>query len=85
MYQGGVSKKAVRVYLSPVKLSANDLDIGEVENAIRKNNVSIPAGTIEANNVDLTLDLRKTYTNINSIKKLPIKKIKGKTIALGDL
>ena len=82
---GGVSKKAVRVYLSPVKLSANDLDIGEVENAIRKNNVSIPAGTIEANNVDLTLDLRKTYTNINSIKKLPIKKIKGKTIALGDL
>ena len=82
---GGVSKKAVRVYLSPVKLSANDLDIGEVENAIRKNNVSIPAGTIEANNVDLTLDLGKTYTNINSIKKLPIKKIKGKTITLGDL
>ncbi len=82
---GGVSKKAVRVYLSSIKLSANDLDIGEVENAIRKNNVSIPAGTIEANNVDLTLDLRKTYTNINSIKKLPIKKIKGKTIALGDL
>jgi HAE1 family hydrophobic/amphiphilic exporter-1/multidrug efflux pump len=61
------------------------LDIGEVENAIRKNNVSIPAGTIEADNVDLTLDLRKTYTNINSIKKLPIKKIKGKTITLGDL
>ena len=61
------------------------LDIREVESSIRKNNVAVPAGTIEANNVDLTLDLGKTYTDINSIKKLPIKKIKGKTITLGDL
>ena len=42
-------------------------------------------GTIEANNVDLTIDLGKTYTDINSIKKLPIKKIKGKTINFGRL
>ena len=79
---GGINEKAVRVYLNPVKLSANDLDIREVESSIRKNNVAVPAGTIEANNVDLTLDLGKTYTDINSIKKLPIKKIKGKTITL---
>ncbi len=69
---GGINEKAVRAYLNPVKLSANDLDIREVESAIRKNNVAVPAGTIEANNVDLTLDLGKTYTDINSIKKLPI-------------
>jgi len=82
---GGINEKAVRVYLNPIKLSANDLDVKEVENAIRKNNVSIPAGTIEANNIDLTLDLGKTYKNINSIKQLPVKKIKSKTISLGDL
>ncbi len=82
---GGINEKAVRVYLNPVKLSANDLDIREVENSIRKNNVAVPAGTIEANNVDLTIDLGKTYNDISSIKKLPIKKIKGKTINLEDL
>ena len=82
---GGINEKAVRAYLNPVKLSANDLDIREVESSIRKNNVAVPAGTIEANNVDLTLDLGKTYSDINSIKRLPIKKIKGKTITLGDL
>jgi hydrophobe/amphiphile efflux-1 (HAE1) family protein len=82
---GGINEKAVRAYLNPVKLSANDLDIREVESSIRKNNVAVPAGTIEANNVDLTLDLGKTYNDISSIKKLPIKKIKGKTITLGDL
>ncbi len=82
---GGINEKAVRVYLNPIKLSANDLDVKEVEAAIRKNNVSIPAGTIEANNIDLTLDLGKTYKNIESIKLLPIKKSKNKTITLGDL
>ena len=82
---GGINEKAVRVYLNPVKLIANDLDVREVESSIRKNNIAVPAGTIEANNVDLTLDLGKTYTNIKSIKKLPVKKIKGKTITLADL
>ena len=82
---GGINEKAVRAYLNPIQLSANDLDITEVENAIRKNNIAVPAGTIESNNVDLTLDLGKTYTDIKSIKKLPIKKIKGKIITLGDL
>ena len=61
---GGINAKAVRVYLNPVKLSANDLDIREVESSIRKNNVAVPAGTIEANNVDLKLDIGKTYTAI---------------------
>ena len=82
---GGINEKAVRVYLNPIILSANDLDVKEVEDAIKKNNVSIPAGTIEANNVDLTLDLGKTYKDINSIKQLPIKKINSKIITLGDL
>ena len=82
---GGINEKAVRVYLNPIKLSANDLEVKEVEEAIRKNNVSIPAGTIEANNVDLTLDLGKAYKNLNDIKKLPIKKIKSKTITLEDV
>ena len=72
---GGINKKAVRVYLSPVKLSANDLDIGEVENAIRKNNVSIPAGTIEADNVDLTLNLGKPIQILILLNNFQLKKL----------
>ena len=82
---GGISEKAVRVYLNPIKLIANDLDVGEVESSIRKNNIAIPAGTIESSNVDLTLDLRKIYKDIDSIKQLPIKTINGKVVTLGDL
>ena len=52
---GGINEKAVRVYLNPIILSANDLDVKEVEDAIRKNNVSIPAGTIAVSYTHLTL------------------------------
>ena len=33
---GGINEKAVRVYLNPVKLSANDLDIGKLKILLEK-------------------------------------------------
>ena len=56
-----------------IKLAANNLTIKEVEAAMRGENISLPAGTLEADNIDLTLNLDKSYNDINSIKQLPIK------------
>ena len=42
---------------------------------MRGENISLPAGTLEADNIDLTLNLDKSYNDINSIKQLPIKKL----------
>ena len=41
---------------------------------MRGENISLPAGTLEADNIDLTLNLDKSYNDINAIKQLPIKK-----------
>ena len=60
----------------PIKLAANDLTIQEIEQSLRAENVSLPAGTLEANNIDLTINLDKSYKDIKSIKSLPIKKLK---------
>ena len=38
------------------------------------------AGTLEADNIDLTLNLDKSYNDIESIKQLPIKKTDNKVI-----
>ena len=66
---GGLRELSVRVWIDPIKLAANDMTIQEVENAMLRNeNVSLPAGTLEADNIDLTLNLDKSYTNIDSIK-----------------
>ena len=62
---GGLRELSVRVWIDPVKLAANDLTIQEIEKALRNENVSLPAGTLEANNVDLTLNLDKSYNNID--------------------
>ncbi len=63
----------------------NDLTIQEVERALRNENVDLPAGTLEADNRDLTLNIDKSYTNIETIKSLPIKKVKDKAILLSDV
>ena len=41
------------------------MTIQEVENALRNENISLPAGTLEAENIDLTIKLEKSYTNID--------------------
>ena len=66
-------------------MAANDLTIQEVESALRNENIRLPAGTLEADNVDLTLNLDKSYNNIDTIKQLPIKKSSNKVIILSDV
>ena len=82
---GGLRELSIRVWVDPIKLAANDLTIKEVELAMRGENISLPAGTLEADNIDLTLNLDKSYNDINSIKQLPIKKTGNKVILLSDV
>ncbi|WP_415299804.1 efflux RND transporter permease subunit [Candidatus Pelagibacter sp. Uisw_134_02] len=82
---GGLRDLSVRVWIDPIKLAANNLTIQEVEGALRKENISLPAGTLEANNIDLTLNLDKSYDDIGMLKQLPIKKIKNSIIKLSDI
>ncbi len=82
---GGLRELSVRVYISPTKLAANNLTIQEVEQALRKENISLPAGSLEATNIDLTINLDKAYKDLSSIKQLPIKKIKNSVIRLENI
>ncbi len=82
---GGLRELSVRVWIDPIKLAANDMTIQEVENALRNENISLPAGTLEAENIDLTINLDKSYNNIDELKFLPIKKTKDKIVRLTDV
>jgi len=82
---GGLRELSVRVYISPTKLAANNLTVKEVEQALRKENISLPAGSLEATNIDLTINLDKAYKDLSSIKQLPIKKIKNSVIRLENI
>ena len=82
---GGLRNLSVRVWIDPIKLAANNLTIQEVETSLRNENISLPAGTLEANNIDLTLNLDKSYDDIDKLKQLPIKKVKNSIIRLSDI
>ena len=82
---GGLRELSVRIWVDPIKLAANNLTVQEVEKALRNENVSLPAGTLEANNIDLTLNLNKSYSNIDKLKELPVKKIKNSIVRLSDV
>ena len=82
---GGLRKLSVRVWIDPIKLAANNLTIQEVEYALRNENVSLPAGTLESNNIDLTINLDKSYNDLTKLKQLPIKKGKDNLVRLVDV
>ena len=82
---GGLRELSVRVWIDPIKLAANNLTIQEVELALRKENVSLPAGTLEANNIDLTINLDKSYNDLEKLKQLPLKKGKDNVVRLSDV
>tara|TARA_Y100000590_G_scaffold1786_1_gene2259 strand:+ start:1901 stop:5029 length:3129 start_codon:yes stop_codon:yes gene_type:complete len=82
---GGLRELSVRIYISPTKLAANNLTVKDVEQALRKENISFPAGSLEATNIDLTINLDKAYKDLSSIKQLPIKKVKNSVIRLENI
>ena len=82
---GGLRELSIRVWIDPIKLAANNLTVQEVEQALRGENIRLPAGTLEADNIDLTLNLDKSYNSIDTIKQLPIKKNNKQIVTLSDV
>ncbi len=82
---GGLRKLSIRVWIDPIKLAANNITIQEVELALRNENVRLPAGTLEANNIDLTINIDKSYNDLEKLKQLPVKKGKNNLVRLSDI
>jgi len=82
---GGLRKLSIRVWIDPIKLAANNITVQEVELALRNENVRLPAGTLEANNIDLTINIDKSYNDLEKLKQLPIKKSKDNLVRLSDI
>ena len=51
----------------------------------RNENISLPAGTLESDNIDLTINIDKSYNDLDQLKQLPIKKTKKNVVRLSDV
>jgi len=83
---GGQQRYAMRIWLNRDALAARDLTAGDVENALRAENVELPAGRIESDARDFTLRVERTYRTPEDFARIPLAKgADGYVVRLGDV
>ncbi|MCL7713154.1 efflux RND transporter permease subunit [Stenotrophomonas mori] len=83
---GGRQRYAMRIWLDRDQLAARGLTVGEVEAALRNENVELPAGRIESADRDFTLRVERSYVAPADFASLPLGKGRdGYVVRLADV
>lgn len=68
---------AMRIWVNSAALAARGLTADDVENALRSQNIQVPAGSIEANAKDYTINVERSYMRPADFAALPIVGARG--------
>ncbi|MBL9098372.1 MAG: efflux RND transporter permease subunit [Alphaproteobacteria bacterium] len=67
-------QRALRIWLDRVALAARGLTVADVENALRAENIELPAGRLESNERNLTIRVERGYLTEQDFRNLVIKR-----------
>jgi len=82
----GERRYAMRIWLDRVRLAARNLTVADVENALRAENVELPAGRLESSARDLTVRVERSYRTPEDFESLVIARGEdGHLIRLGEV
>lgn len=83
---GGGQDYSMNIWLDRRAMAARGLAVVDVENALRAQNIELPAGRIESGQRDLTVRMNRAYQTADDFKGLVIKRgDDGYAIRLGDV
>ncbi|MDG1286892.1 MAG: efflux RND transporter permease subunit [Rickettsiales bacterium] len=83
---GGGLTYAMRVWLDRNQLAARNLTVADIENALRQENVELPAGSLESKNTQFTLRLERSFRSAEDFSNLVIARgANGYLVRLGDV
>jgi len=83
---GGAQSYAMRVWLDRNQLAARNLTVLDVENALRSENVELPAGSIDSKDRQFTIRIKRQFRTVNDFSRLVISKGgDGHLTRLGDI
>ena len=83
---GGQQRYAMRVWLDSDQMAARGLAVSDIENALRRENVELPAGRLESKDRDFTLRVARNYSTPADFAQLPLGKgDDGYVVRLGDV
>ncbi len=83
---GGQQRYSMRIWLDREALAARNLTVNDVESALRRENIELPAGSIESQTRDFTLRVARGYQDADDFAKITLKKgTDGYLVRLGDV
>lgn len=82
----GASSYAMRVWIDRTALAARNLTVADVEDALRRQNVELPAGTIQSLDLQFTVRIQREFRSAEDFEKLVIYRgDDGFLVRLGDV
>jgi len=83
---GGRLNYAMRIWLDRNKLAARNLTVSDIEQALRAENVEIPAGSIDSHERQFTVRIKRTFRSADDFSNLVLNKgDSGYLTRLGDV
>jgi multidrug efflux pump len=83
---GGAQTFSMRIWLDRRALAARGLTVGDVEDALRKENVELPAGSIESKERQFTVRVRRAFRTAEDFRGLVLGRgADGYLMRLGDV
>jgi multidrug efflux pump len=86
VFVGGDARPAMRIWLQPERLAAFRLTPGDVETALRTQNVELPAGRLESRQQNVTLRVERPFATAEQFRGLIVGRGgDGYLVRLGDI
>jgi len=82
---GGERRYAMRIWIDRQALAARNLTVGDVENALRQNNLELPAGRIESVTRELTVRTTTRLTTAEEFAEIVVARTPDYQIRLGEV
>jgi multidrug efflux pump len=83
---GGGQVYAMRIWLDRSALAARNLTVTDVENALRAENLELPAGSIDSEDRQFTVRTERTFTNADDFSQLVLARSEdGYLVRLSDV
>lgn len=82
---GGGLEYSMRIWLDRKQMAARNITVSDVESALRTENVELPAGSIESDEVQFTARIQRVYQTPEDFKNLVVARSDDYLVRLGDI
>ena len=85
VYVYGDRRFAVRIWIDRRELAARNLTVADIEAALRRNNLELPAGDVKSVERQLSVRLNGRLTSIEDFREIVLDRVAGYPVLLGDV